>query len=325
MGGRFLVMDFSEDGSGEGGYAKPMSEEFINKEMELFLEQARECDVIITTAAIPGRKAPILLKQYHVDAMKSGSIIVDLAALTGGNCEVTKPGETYLYDSKVTVIGDTDFPSKMAAQASAMYANNIYHLLHHCGGGKDFKLNQEDDIIQTITVAHEGLVTWPPKRIAGPPPQTKKDAPGAAQLQDGSKTKKSIFSKRICGPVTFGTLTALGAIAACLAVFAALGPETFVPQLMVFVLACWVGYMLIWNVAPALHTPLMSVSNAISGIVVLGGILGVSMREFENLGGEKRGLVSIILNAVAIGVASMNVAGGFAVTQRMLSMFKKSD
>ncbi|CEM09943.1 unnamed protein product [Vitrella brassicaformis CCMP3155] len=345
MGGRFLVMDFKEDGTGEGGYAKPMSPEFIEKEMELFLEQAKECDIIITTAAIPGRKAPILIDQYHVDAMKSGSVIIDLAALTGGNCKVTRPGETYVYTTprggSVTICGDTDLTSRMASQASVMFANNVYHLMHHCGGGKEFKLNQEDDIIRGITVAHEGTVTWPPPKPAGPPPQAAKaGGPAMPQPKAEIETVSAKFAKRmsthILGPITVGSAISLLAIAVFIGVFAAFGPQTFVPQLMVFVLACWVGYMLIWNVAPALHTPLMSVSNAISGIVVLGGMLGISEYKYMPLQDEcngdnvdawfceKRGDTAIILNAIAIAVASMNVAGGFAVTQRMLSMFKRS-
>ncbi|GBG73536.1 hypothetical protein CBR_g16879 [Chara braunii] len=334
MGGKFLMMEFEEDGLGEGGYAKPMSEEFIAKEMELFLEQAREVDIVICTAAIPGRRAPLLLKKYHVEAMRQGSVIVDLAAATGGNCEVTRAGEAYVYDNKVTIIGFTDLASRMASQASEMYATNIFHLLQEMGGGKDFKINMEDDVIRGLTVAHGGQVTFPPPKPAAPPAAPKQPSAGpAAEASSATAPKRPsawqlfVATPLLSGLLSMGDLLYFVFLAGLVAVISVFAPELLIMQLMVFLLGSWVGYLLVWNVTPALHTPLMSVTNAISGIVVLGGMLSVSKCKTNALCDDhwpKRDAASIALNAIAIVIASGNVWGGFAVTHRMLRMFRKS-
>lgn len=338
MGGKFLEMHFEEDGTGEGGYAKTMSPEFIEKEMELFHEQCKECDIVITTAAIPGRKAPILLKKYHVDAMKAGSVIVDLAALTGGNCECTKSNQTYVYEDKVTMIGNTDLVSGAAQIASQMYATNMLHLiLHMCGNPKKpeegkFQVDFDDIIVRAVTVAKIGQgLTWPPPKGTGPPPprmDAKKTAGAAGDLSI-KKEKTMLFG----GIVSLSEVLVLLFVTGFLVVVGVFCPPSFFTYLLLFILAAWVGFLLIGNVASSLHTPLMSVSNAISGIVVIGGLLALEdyatkdiKDDMDTLGSMavKRGVGAIALNAVAISLAFVNVAGGFAVTQRMLGMFKKS-
>eukprot|EP00922_Rhytidocystis_sp_ex-Travisia-forbesii_P001846 GHVS01002606.1.p1 GENE.GHVS01002606.1~~GHVS01002606.1.p1 ORF type:complete len:1159 (+),score=184.20 GHVS01002606.1:416-3892(+) len=347
MGGKYLVMDFgNESGGGEGGYAKPMSEEFIKKEMELFSQQASECNIIITTAAIPGRPAPKLLKKEHVDLMQAGSVVVDLAAASGGNCEVTRPGEVYVHNDKVTVVGLTDLASRMAPQATEMFANNIYHLLEHCGGSNGFHIDMTDVIVRAITVCHESKVTYPAPSPLLPPPAVSKrgslkhnEQANQAAKQAANKPTAFVL-RRYHGVVSIMDVVLALVIVAFTALFATTSPPSFPPLLFVFMLGCWVGYLLIWNVAPALHTPLMSVSNAISGVVLIGGMLGISPyahEDLENLPAcsattaaaipfycRDRGVASVALNAVAIAVASMNVFGGFTVTHRMLGMFKKS-
>ncbi|CBZ51478.1 NAD(P)+ transhydrogenase, beta subunit, related [Neospora caninum Liverpool] len=356
MGGRFLAMTFADEDEGHataGGYAKPMSEAFIRKEMELFAEQCREIDILITTASLPGRRAPKLIKKEHVDTMKAGSVIIDLAAPTGGNVEVTRPGETFVYNGKVTVVGWTDLPSRMAPQASEMFARNIFNLLEHMGGGRAFAVNFDDDIIRAITVARNGKQTYPPPRKETEPGNPNAGSAGALLTRSApdrtqenpTKTRWLRVQRSLSGRwrgivAPLDVLTILG-IAAFTALFAATAPPSFPPLLFIFFLACYVGYLLVWNVAPALHTPLMSVTNAISGTVLVGGMLGISARAYETFDKEaicphthlgplqpfychSRGTAAIVLNAVAIAVASMNVFGGFAVTQRMLNMFKKS-
>ena len=335
MGGKFLEMHFDEDGTGEGGYAKTMSDEFIEKEMQLFHEQCKECDIVITTAAIPGRKAPVLLKKYHIDALKAGSVIVDLAALTGGNCECTKPNETYVYDDKVTIIGNTDLVSGAAQIASQMYATNMMHLiLHLCGNPKkpgegNFQIDFDDIIVRAVTVARIGDgLTWPPPKGTGPPPP-RMDATKKTDAVNLSikKPKTMIFN----GIVSLTEVITLLFVTGFLVVVGVFCPSSFYTYLLLFILAAWVGFLLIGNVASSLHTPLMSVSNAISGIVVIGGLLALDdyatkdiKDNMSTLPAVKRGYAAIVLNAVAISLAFVNVAGGFAVTQRMLQMFKKS-
>lgn len=347
LGGKYLVMDFGDEtGGGEGGYAKPMSEEFIKKEMELFSKQAKECNIIITTASIPGRPAPKLLKKYHIDLMQSGSVLVDVAAASGGNCELTKPGEVYTYDSKVVIVGRTDFPSRMASHATDMFANNLYHLLDHCGGGEKWTINMEDEIIRSVTLTHKFAITYPPPRVVHPQATIKHhQLAKAGQTTQSAKDLKLLrflnLKHLYFGIISLVDVLLIVLIALVVALFATTAPPSFPPLLFVFMLGCWVGYLLIWNVAPALHTPLMSVSNAISGVVLVGGMLGVSpyaYEPFEDLRAtavcqgtgaipfycRERGVASIVLNAIAIAVGSMNVFGGFTVTQRMLSMFKRS-
>ncbi len=302
LGAEFLELEFEEDGTGAGGYAKVMSKEFIEAEMALFREQAKEIDIIITTALIPGRPAPKLILTDMVESMKEGSVIVDLAAEQGGNCEVTKPNEIYNYKG-VTVIGLTDLPSRMAAQSSQLYGTNLWHLLKDMGGAEDYKVDYEDQVVRGALVLHEGKITWPPPKIENPSPTPppKKAAATATVTQEKEEKKSS------------------GLLWIALAVLALVGigvgaPESFLSHFTVFVLACFVGWQVIWNVTPALHTPLMSVTNAISGIIILGGMLQIS--------GELTS-PTVILGAIAILVGTINISGGFLVTQRMLKMFQK--
>ncbi len=306
MGAEFLELDYEEDGEGEGGYAKEMSPAFIEAEMALFLQQAKEVDIIITTALIPGKRAPVLIKKEHVEAMRPGSVIVDLAAEQGGNCELTKPGEIIKHNG-VTIIGLTDLPSRLASQASQLYGTNIVHLLDDLGGAEKFHLDLEDEVVRGALVIHEGEIIWPPPKKPAPTPTPAADKPKPAPVvatathgHGGSKKKRSPVWLVLAGLALLGI--GMGA------------PPSFLGHLTVFVLAIFVGWQVIWNVTPALHTPLMSVTNAISGIILIGGILQIS---------GPPGSATVILGAIAILVATINIAGGFLVTQRMLQMFRK--
>jgi NAD(P) transhydrogenase subunit alpha len=270
--------------------------------MALFAEQAREVDIIVTTALIPGKPAPCLLDAAIVHGMKPGSVIVDLAAEAGGNCEFTKPGQVVV-ERGVTVIGYIDLPSRLAPTASQLYGTNLCHLLSDMGGGKSWNVDLEDEVVRGALVLLEGEMMWPPPRrepaplpalTKPPPPLTHPPAP----------KKASPLSKGLA--VAFGAalLLALGQVA----------PAAFLAHFTVFVLACFIGWQVVWNVTPALHTPLMSVTNAVSGIILVGGMLQVS--------GPPESLVTI-LAALAVLLAMINVAGGFLVTQRMLAMFRR--
>ena len=305
MDAEFLMLDFEddEDGAGEGGYAKVMSEEFIKAEMELFAEQAKDVDIIITTALIPGKPAPKLITAETARSMKDGSVIVDLAAEQGGNCELTVPGEV-AHDSGVTIIGYTDLPSRLAAQSSQLYATNLRHLLTDLTPEKDGNIvvDMEDEVIRGTTVCKDGETTWPPpapKLTAAPPKAAPKPEPVAAK----EEKKKSFVGPAIGMAVAGIALLGLGAVA----------PASFMAHFTVFVLACFVGYMVIWNVTAALHTPLMSVTNAISSIIVIGALMQISS---DNP-------LTMWIAAVTVGITSINIAGGFAVTRRMLEMFRK--
>jgi H+-translocating NAD(P) transhydrogenase subunit alpha len=305
LGGEFLELSFKEDGSGEGGYAKTMSKEFIDAEMALFAKQAKEVDIIITTALIPGKRAPLLVTQEVVESMKDGSVIVDMAAEQGGNCAVTKPGEVYSYQG-VTVIGLTDLTSRMAAQSSQLYGTNLCHLLDDMGGGENYKVDQDNEVVRGALILHEGTMTWPkPQPVAAPapaaPPKVEVKAPADVTVS----AKKSSGLSGLLWPVVLGSALVGMGIGA---------PPSFLSHLTVFVLACFVGWQIIWNVKPALHTPLMSVTNAISGIIIIGGMLQIS--------GELTAPTTI-LGAIAILVGTINISGGFLVTQRMLKMFQK--
>jgi NAD(P) transhydrogenase subunit alpha len=304
MGAEFLELEFEEEGSGSGGYAKVMSEEFIKAEMELFAEQSRDVDIIITTALIPGKPAPKLITAEMVKSMKPGSVVVDLAAEQGGNCELTEPGEKAVKHD-VTLVGYTDLPSRMAAQSSQLYGTNLWHMLSDLTPDQDGNINvdMEDDVIRGATVVKDGQITWPP-----PEPKTPAMAP--------AKTAEAKPVEEEAAPRNVGMKSAITLVIGALAL-AALGtvaPPAFMGHLTVFVLACFVGYQVIWKVTPALHTPLMSVTNAISGIIVIGALLQIS---------NQSNLV-VILAGISVLIATINVAGGFLVTQRMLRMFRKS-
>ncbi len=305
MDAEFLELDFKEEGSGVGGYAKVMSDEFIKAEMELFARQAMEVDIIITTALIPGRPAPELITEAMVETMRDGSVIVDLAAEQGGNCTLTEPGKV-IKKYGATIIGYTDMPSRMATQASQLYASNLYHLLTEMCPEKNGELvvDMEDEVTRGTTVIKEGQITWPP-----PPPKI-----SAAPSAPAEKLKAEPQEKKapLITPAIRAALTVLvGGL-----VFYGIGmsaPPSFMQHFTVFVLACFVGYMVIWNVTPALHTPLMSVTNAISSIIVIGALIQVSSANTVLAG----------IAAFGILITSINIFGGFAVTQRMLQMFRK--
>lgn len=298
LGASFLELNFEEDGSGSGGYAKVMSKEFIEAEMKLFAEQAAEVDVIITTAMIPGKKSPVLITQEMIKSMKPGSVVVDLAAEGGGNCELTVSGEVTVAHG-VTIIGYTDFPSRLPTQSSRLYGNNLVKLVQLLGNAEEFKINQEDEVVRGALVLDKGEVSWPPPAVETSVAPKKMPEP---KLEGEEVEKKS-------NPLLSGGFL-LGLLAVGLLALGWKGSSEFLDQITVFVLACFVGYMVVWNVTPSLHTPLMSVTNAISGIILIGGMLFMAG-------------ANPWLAGVAIFVATINVAGGFLVTQRMLKMFRK--
>ena len=307
MGAEFLMLDFEEEGSGAGGYAKVMSDEFIAAEMELFSRQAMEVDIIITTALIPGKPAPKLITEAMVESMQDGSVIVDLAARQGGNCALCVPGEVAVRHG-VTIIGELDLPTRLATQSSQLYGTNLRHLLTDLTPEKDGRIdvNMEDEVIRGTTVIKDGEITWPPpppKLTAAPAPEKGIETASAPPVAAEEKKKPSGLATAAMMGVGLLALLGLGSVA----------PSDFLAHFTVFVLACFVGYMVIWNVTPALHTPLMSVTNAISGIIVIGALLQIS---------SPSGLVAV-LAAIAILIATINVFGGFYVTQRMLQMFRK--
>jgi len=302
MDAEFLMLDFEgEDGTGAGGYAKVMSDEFIKAEMKLFAEQALEVDIIITTALIPGRPAPELITEEMVATMKEGSVIVDLAAEMGGNCKLTEADKVVIKEG-VTIIGYTDLPSRLATQSSQLYGTNLRHLLTDLTPEKDGKIaiNMEDEIIRGATVIKNGEITWPPPapQISAAPAK-----PAAATVLEKVEEKKR----------PWGPLLALVIGAAAMLGIGSVAPPEFMSHFTVFVLACFIGYMVIWNVTPSLHTPLMSVTNAISSIIIIGALLEIS---------SDNGFI-VLLAAISILITSINIFGGFAVTQRMLSMFRK--
>ena len=302
MDAEFLELDFEEEGSGTGGYAKVMSKEFIAAEMALFAEQAKEVDIIITTALIPGKPAPELILEEHVVAMKDGSVIVDLAAEQGGNCKLSEAGKIVKVHG-VSIIGYTDLPSRMAAQASQLYGTNLRHLLTDMTKEKDgnAKVDFEDEVVRGATAVKGGEITFPP-------PAPKLSAAPAKPAEKPAEVKPVEEESSAMGPlITFG----VGALA--LFGLGAIAPASFMAHFTVFVLACFVGYMVIWNVSAALHTPLMSVTNAISSIIVIGAILQISS-------GEK---TIMWVAGFAVLITSINIVGGFAVTRRMLEMFRK--
>ncbi len=305
MDAEFLMLDFEdgEDGTGEGGYAKVMSDEFIKAEMELFAEQAKDVDIIITTALIPGKPAPKLITAETARSMKDGSVIVDLAAEQGGNCELTV-ADKVVVDSGVTVIGYTDLPSRLAAQSSQLYATNLRHLLTDLTPEKDGNIvvDMEDEVIRGTTICKDGETTWPPpapKISAAPPAAKAEPAPVALATEEKPSVMGPIIGMIVGGLALLG----LGAVA----------PPSFMAHFTVFVLACFVGYMVIWNVTPALHTPLMSVTNAISSIIIIGALLQISSAD----------KVIMWIAVATVAVTAVNIAGGFAVTRRMLEMFRK--
>jgi NAD(P) transhydrogenase subunit alpha len=326
MGAEFLELDVKEEGEGKGGYAKQMSDDFLKAEMALFAQQAMQVDIIVTTALIPGKPAPKLITQGMVESMKPGSVIVDLAAEQGGNCVLTVPGEV-AHHKGVTIIGYTDLPSRMASMSSQLYGSTVTALLAELlsvssptvseGNSPNEDVpttkaslyaNLDDEVIRGAIVLHEGKMMWPPPMPAAPPEPgvpTKSTASVAVAkaASGGHGADDSNGISPIVLIVTGLILLGLGVVA----------PESKLSHFTVFMLACFVGFQVVWSVKPALHTPLMSVTNAISGIILVGGMLQLS--------GELN--VTTILGAVAVLIATINIVGGFMVTNRMLAMFRK--
>jgi NAD(P) transhydrogenase subunit alpha len=305
MGAQFLTVEINEDGATASGYSKEMSKEFIEAEMKLFLEQAKEVDIVITTAQIPGKPAPKLWLDYHVAAMKPGSVIVDLAASTGGNCPLTKNGEVYTTENGVTLVGKLN---QLPNQASQLYGNNLCHLLDDMGKAEKWKIDMEDAVVSRAMVTYNGKINWPPAPLqVSPTAGPKKVVPPTAEetkISDDAKSKKAATAMIIRLLVTGALLFLVGRFA----------PSEFIQHFTVFILSVFVGWQLITNVAHALHTPLMAVTNAISGIIVVGGLLQTT---------EDIKSPMTIIAFIAILVASINIVGGFMVTHRMLKMFKK--
>ena len=312
MGGEFLFLDFDESNSTEGGYAAPSSPEFRKKQLECFREQAPDIDILITTALIPGRPAPKLWLKDMVSKMKPGSVIVDLAAEKGGNCDLTKPDQKIVTKNGVTVIGYTDFPSRMAKQSSSLYANNVRHLFDDLTPEKNGKvaINLEDDVIRGALVTHGGKVMYPPPapKVKAVPTTKKSEVlektPEQLKIEESAAVRKA-------GTFQVGMLILGGLIIGLLGQYA---PPAFMQHFIVFVLSCFVGFQVIWNVSHALHTPLMAVTNAISGIIIVGALLQVGSSN----------IVVEVLASISVLIATINIVGGFLVTKRMLAMFQKS-
>ena len=317
LGGEFVKVNFEEEGSGGGGYAKVMSEGFQKAQREMYAQQAREVDIIITTALIPGKPAPKLITAEMVQSMKAGSVIVDLAAEQGGNCELTEPGRVVVKHG-VTIVGYTDLASRLAKQSSTLYATNLFRLSEELCKTKDgvVNVNMEDEAIRGLTVIKLGEVTWPPPpKVVAPPAVAK---PAAAVVMPAKKGHGHGGG----APMSANKLAVMFAVAAAVFWFVgANAPAAFLGHFTVFVLACFVGYMVVWNVTPALHTPLMSVTNAISSIIIIGALVQIAP---PAMAGVSRPDEVIRWLAVAgIGLTAINMFGGFAVTQRMLAMFRK--
>ena len=316
MGAEFVYLDFEEeqqDGSASGGYASVSSPEFREAQLAKFRELAPEVDIVITTALIPNREAPELWTEDMVKAMKRGSVIVDLAAEKGGNCKMTVMDDKIVTDNGVTIIGYTDFPSRMATQSSTLYATNIRHMMTDLTPEKDGQVNHdmEDDVIRGATVTHAGEVTFPP-----PPPKVaaiaaQKPKEKAKELTPEEKRAQEIaaFKAQTKNQVTLLTVGAVLLLAVGL-----VAPASFMQHFIVFVLSVFVGFQVIWGVSHSLHTPLMAVTNAISSIIILGALMQIGSSS----------ILITILAAAAVFMASINIIGGFLVTRRMLAMFQKS-
>jgi NAD(P) transhydrogenase subunit alpha len=317
LGGEFVKVDYEEEGSGGGGYAKVMSEGFQQAQRDMYAKQAREVDIIITTALIPGKPAPKLITAEMVQSMKPGSVIVDMAAEQGGNCELTEPGQAVVRHG-VTIVGYTDLASRLAKQSSTLYGTNLFRVCEELCKTKDgvINVNMEDDAIRGLTVVKDGSITWPapplkPAAVAVP-------KPAAAQVAD----KKGSHGHGSSAPLPAKTLAIIFAVAALAFWFiGANAPMAFLGHFTVFVLACFIGYMVVWNVTPALHTPLMSVTNAISSIIAIGALVQILPPE-AGMGDRPDALIRWLAFAGTV-LTAINMFGGFSVTRRMLAMFRK--
>ena len=314
MGAEFVFLDFEQeqsDGAETGGYAAPSSPEFREKQLAKFRELAPEMDIVITTALIPGRDAPKLWLEDMVNLQKPGSVVVDLAAERGGNCDLTVMDKKIVSENGVTIVGYTDFPSQMAAQSSTLYSTNIRHMMTDLTPDKDGKLKHDmkDDVIRGATASYKGKITFPP-----PPPKIAAIAakapvapePSAEELLALEALKLKKAGSQQTALLVFGGLLML--------LIGAYAPSSFMQHFIVFVLSCFIGFQVIWNVSHSLHTPLMAITNAISGIIILGALLQIG----------SSGFIITILASISVLIAMINIVGGFMVTRRMLQMFQKS-
>jgi NAD(P) transhydrogenase subunit alpha len=319
LGGEFVKVDYEEEGSGGGGYAKVMSEGFQQAQREMYARQAKDADIIITTALIPGKPAPKLITAEMVQSMKPGSVIVDMAGEQGGNCELTVPGEAVVRHG-VTIIGYTDLVSRLARQASTLYSTNLLRVTEELCKTKDgvLNVNMDDDAIRGLTVVKDGAITWPP-----PPPKLPAAPPQAKPAAAAAPAKKSGHGHGAGEPASAQSLAIMFGVGALLFwLVGAFAPASFLSHFTVFVLACFVGYMVVWNVTPALHTPLMSVTNAISSIIAIGALVQVAPPLGVGAEGRPNALI-LGLAVAALTLTAINMFGGFAVTRRMLAMFRK--
>jgi len=313
LGGEFVKVEYEEEGGGGGGYAKVMSEGFMQAQREMYAKQAKEVDIIITTALIPGRPAPRLITAEMVMSMKPGSVIVDMAAERGGNCELTEPGQAVVKHG-VTIVGYTDLNSRLAKQSSTLYGNNLFRLTEELCKTRDgiINVNMEDDAIRGLTVVKDGEITWPAPALKMPAPRPPAAKPVAAPVSHGKGGAPASAGK---------TAVIFGVAALLFLLIGAYAPAAFLGHFTVFVLACFIGYMVVWNVTPALHTPLMSVTNAISSIIAIGALVQIAPPLEMGLD-RPEGWIRWLAVA-GITLTAINMFGGFAVTKRMLSMFRK--
>ena len=317
LGGEFVKVDYEEEGSGGGGYAKVMSEGFQAAQRAMYAQQAAEVDIIITTALIPGKPAPKLITADMVKTMKPGSVIVDMAAEQGGNCELTVPGEAVVRHG-VTIVGYTDLASRLAKQSSTLYSTNLLRLTEELCKTKDgvIDVNMADDAIRGLTVIKEGAVTWPPPPLQLPaPPPPKPAAAIVAPKGHGHGEGEPMAAKSVA--IVFGVGAVLFALVGLYA------PISFLSHFTVFVLACFIGYMVIWNVKPSLHTPLMSVTNAISSIIAIGALIQIAPPLSAADAADRPNTLILGMAVLALALTAINMFGGFAVTRRMLAMFRK--
>ena len=320
LGGEFVKVDYEEEGSGGGGYAKVMSEGFQQAQRDMYAKQAKEVDIIITTALIPGKPAPKLITAEMVKSMKPGSVIVDMAAEQGGNCELTEPGQAVVKHG-VTIVGYTDLVSRLSKQSSTLYATNLFRLSEELCKTKDgiIDVNMEDEAIRGLTVIKEGNITWPPPapKLSAAPPAAAKPAAAAPAAKKGGHGHGSASE-----PMAGNKLAIMFGVAAALFWFVgANAPTAFLAHFTVFVLACFVGYMVVWNVTPALHTPLMSVTNAISSIIAIGALVQIAPPLVVGMPAPNEWIRWLAVGGIVL--TAVNMFGGFAVTQRMLAMFRK--
>lgn len=309
MGAEFVAVHYEEEGTGVGGYARIMSEGFQKAQRDTYARQAMDVDIIITTAQVPGKPAPKLITAGMVESMRPGSVIVDLASEQGGNCELTEPGSV-VHKYGVTIIGYTDMPSRLAKQASTLYGNNLLRLIQHLCPNKDGKLefNMEEEVTRGTTIVHHGEITWPP-----PTPKPVALPAGATSPIPTAKSPASASLGKKAHTKSHNPLWVMAAGIFLLLLAGYFAPVSFVEHFTVFIMACFVGYMVVWNVTPALHTPLMSVTNAISSIIAIGAVMQLSDGSF--------GIQ--LLAGFALTLTAINMFGGFAVTHRMLAMFRR--